>query len=404
MQLLIPPGTITLPDAKTAIDLVWGNEHMVNSAMKCHIATENDHGSDHLPIDTILDLTPRTATLLHPPYNYAKTEWKTLKAKLSEYLPPLPEIDTLTTTTAIDDMATRVTEAINRATEETTPRKKPSPFSKRWWNNDLTNVRKELNCLRNIHRRTNSNIDCIEWKKKRNEFNLMIKRAKYNTWREFVGAADEKTLWTIRKYMNSMPTQHYIPTINRTATTNEEKAEQFRNVLLPSLASLPQANTADITDTAHTYPTPVPYNPIITIQQLERAIGKMAPDKAPGPDEITNRVLKRNFSALQPHLLTLAQACINTGHFPSTYKRTITIVLRKPSKPDDTKPNAYRPIALENTIGKILESIVTESLSYLIKTHDLLPANHFGGRVAKLVNSIVKESTYFYNRENNGLI
>src|SRR5579859_8040760 len=168
--------------------------------------------------------------------------------------------------------------------------------------------------------------------------------------------------------MNSTPTQHYIPTINGTATTNEEKAEQFRNALLPSLASLPQANTADITDTAHAYPTPVPYNPIITIQQLERAIGKMAPDKAPGPDEVTNRVLKRNFSALQPHLLTLAQACINTGHFPSTYKRTMTVVLRKPSKPDYTKPNAYRPIALENTIGKILESIVTESLSYLIES------------------------------------
>jgi len=42
------------------------------------------------------------------------------------------------------------------------------------------------------------------------------------------------------------------------------------------------------------------------------------------------------------------------------------------------KPNAYRPIALECTISKIVESIVTELLSYLIETHDLLPANHFG--------------------------
>ena len=179
--------------------------------------------------------------------------------------------------------------------------------------------------------------------------------------------------------MNSKPIQHYIPTLNETATTNDEKAKQFQNVLLPSLSMLPPADTSDIT-TVHAYPYPVPYNPTITKQQLERAIGKLAPDKAPGPDEITNQLLKKNFDVLQNHFLTLAQACIDIGHFPTIYKKTLTVVLRKPNKPDYTKPNASRPIALENTIGKIIESIVTELLSYLIETHDLLSANHFGGR------------------------
>ena len=62
------------------------------------------------------------------------------------------------------------------------------------------------------------------------------------------------------------------------------------------------------------------------------------------------------------------------------YKQSLTVVLRKPNKPNYTKPNAYRPIALECTIGKVLESIITELLSYLIETHDLLPTNHFGSR------------------------
>ena len=56
------------------------------------------------------------------------------------------------------------------------------------------------------------------------------------------------------------------------------------------------------------------------------------------------------------------------------------LILRKPNKLDYTKPNAYRPIALENTIGKLIESIITKLLSYLIETHELLPPNHFGGR------------------------
>jgi len=74
MQLMIPPGTVTFPEAQTAIDLVWGNEHAMNSMIKCHIATENDHGSDHLPIETILDLTPRLTIDAQPPYNFAKTD------------------------------------------------------------------------------------------------------------------------------------------------------------------------------------------------------------------------------------------------------------------------------------------------------------------------------------------
>ena len=222
-------------------------------------------------------------------------------------------------------------------------------------------------------------MDWTEWKKKRNKYNQMVRNAIYNTWREFVEAADEKSIWIIKKYMNSKPTQHYIPTINGTATTNEEKATQFREALLPALSSLPLADTSDITAT-YTYQEPISINSTITKQQLERAVGKLAPDKAPGPDEITNRILKKNFNVLQTHLLALAQACLDMGYFPSTFKKTLTVVLRKPNKPDYTKPNAYRPIALECTIGKILESITTELLSYVIETHDLLPANHFGAR------------------------
>ena len=71
---------------------------------------------------------------------------------------------------------------------------------------------------------------------------------------------------------------------------------------------------------------------------------------------------------------------MDIGYFPSVFKKTLTIILRKSNKPDYTKPDAYRPIALENTIGKVLESITTELLSYLIETHELVPANHFGAR------------------------
>ena len=144
VQLIIPPGTITYPKAGTAIDLVWGNEQATNNIIKCRVAENNDHGSDHLPIDAILNLHSNTKLTEEPSYNFAKTDWKTLKTKLQEYRPTLPEKNPLTTANEIDEFATDLTKVISRAIEETTPRKN-LPLSKRWWNEELTNLRNEVN-------------------------------------------------------------------------------------------------------------------------------------------------------------------------------------------------------------------------------------------------------------------
>ena len=175
-----------------------------------------------------------------------------------------------------------------------------------------------------------------------------------------------------QKFIDTSPTPHYIPTINA-ATSNEAKAIEFQSEFFPPP---PPADVSDILPT-NMYPPPVPCESNITMLQLERAINKLSPDKAPGPDEITNRVLKRVLPTIRNHLLTLIQASIKLGYFPFAFKTTTTVVLRKLAKPDYTKPNAYRPIALENTLGKIIESIMTEILSYVVEEYQLLPSEHF---------------------------
>ena len=74
------------------------------------------------------------------------------------------------------------------------------------------------------------------------------------------------------------------------------------------------------------------------------------------------------------------QASIDLGYFPKCFKQTNTVILRKPGKPDYTATKAYRPIALENTLGKVLESVMADIISYLTETHELLLAHHHGGR------------------------
>ena len=56
------------------------------------------------------------------------------------------------------------------------------------------------------------------------------------------------------------------------------------------------------------------------------------------------------------------------------------MVLRKPGKPDYSDPAAYRPIALLNTIGKVLEAIVARRISDLAEDANLLPDEQYGAR------------------------
>ena len=54
--------------------------------------------------------------------------------------------------------------------------------------------------------------------------------------------------------------------------------------------------------------------------------------------------------------------------------------LKKPSKDDYTVANAWRPISLLATLGKVLESVIAERISYAVETYGLLPTNDFGAR------------------------
>ena len=55
-------------------------------------------------------------------------------------------------------------------------------------------------------------------------------------------------------------------------------------------------------------------------------------------------------------------------------------VVSKPGKADHTTPGAYRPIALLDTIGKVLSSCVAEDLVKMAEMYQLIPKNNYSCR------------------------
>ena len=79
-------------------------------------------------------------------------------------------------------------------------------------------------------------------------------------------------------------------------------------------------------------------------------------------------------------MLRLFQNSLDEGYLPTQWRNAKIIPLKKPNKGDYTAAKAWRPISLLSTLGKTLEAVIAERISYAVETYGLLPTNHFGAR------------------------
>lgn len=134
----------------------------------------------------------------------------------------------------------------------------------------------------------------------------------------------------------------------------------------------------------HTEATEHPYlqrdSPPLQKEEVRRAIFGANPNKAPGPDGIQVKVWRELRPVLQDQVTHLFRLSLDQGNLPDAWKVAKIIPLRKGGNRDFAAANNYRPISLLATLGKALEAVVAERISYLVEAEGILPHNHFRGR------------------------
>ena len=70
-------------------------------------------------------------------------------------------------------------------------------------------------------------------------------------------------------------------------------------------------------------------------------------------------------------LLQLYNRVWSEGKVPQAWRHSIVMPVLKPGK-DPHNVSSYRPISLTNTIGKVMEKLVTNRLSYHVEKNGLL--------------------------------
>ncbi|KAE8551008.1 hypothetical protein EYB25_007240 [Talaromyces marneffei] len=376
LQSLLPRGTKTWHsgDLETTIDLVLASTELAEEMVKCGIHYTN-HGSDHQAIETEFDISvperPITERLL-----WKNAPWAEIRARVTTSLQAV-SIDGL-----VQQQTDRLMTVVMEAVSKLTPKAKPSPYAKRWWTADLTQLRYIYTYWRNqarAQRRAGRAIPDLEQQahEAAKEYHDAIRKQKKAHWEDFL--ADDTNIWQATKYLKpgGSPLSDKIPPLTKSnGFTTKGKMEQAEELLATFFPPLP----ATIEDEG-TQPQREPIHmPDLTMEEIEKKVFETNPWKVSGEDGLPAMVWRQLWPAVKERVFYIFQTSLQDSELPSQWRNAKIIPLKKLAKDNYSLAKAWRPISLLSTLGKILEAVIAERISYAVETFGLLPTNHFGAR------------------------
>jgi len=75
-------------------------------------------------------------------------------------------------------------------------------------------------------------------------------------------------------------------------------------------------------------------------------------------------------------IISIVNACIEVGHWPSHFKKSTTVVIPKPNKKSYNSPKA---IVLLNIVGKLIEKVIGEHLQFHVASNNFIYPCQLGG-------------------------
>ena len=175
---------------------------------------------------------------------------------------------------------------------------------------------------------------------------------------------DHHRWWGTAKSLCGIRTSRSLPTlVNNGSPVSSplDKAECLNNFFAAQCTTM--SAVGDSTSPVVNAPTinaTFSFEPVTSLDVLKK-LKSLNPWKSPGPDLITNKVLKECAGEISLPLVHIFNCSLKTGIFPSSWKSgAVTPVFK--CKGSSSDPKSYRPITLLPCLSKIFESFVRDKL------------------------------------------
>lgn len=244
-----------------------------------------------------------------------------------------------------------------------------------WWTAEIAQKRKTCIKCRRLVTRLNSSQNRIgdreqalqEYKNAKYELKRAIYRQKEACWKNLCEDLN-RDIWG-KAYQIVRNKINFKPKITLSAEEITKEIEKLFPTHPVAVWLNAQAESRDGTEE-------------FTTEEIIEATANLKPKKAPGPDGISNEIIKAATEANPEYIRQVMSKCFTQGIFPRKWKVSKLVLIPKPNK-NPQEPQKYRPLCLLDTAGKLLERLIKNRMEKEFEEKNVLAENQHGYRKKK---------------------
>ena len=362
--------------------------------------TETELGSDHLPIVMRYE-EPDSIPAVDGRQQY---RWKLKDAKWADFTADverrIPQNYQAKSVRKIERLLRR---AIITSANKFVRKKRVNNNTKPHMTEELRKAIKERNRLRSTRAANRK-----EWAVAAKRVVELVRETRAQKWKEYVGTLDMSTnpaqVWrTIHSLEGKYPakSENEVLTFEGEALVDDSsKAKAFAKTY-KGFSKLPMRREdrpirksvrRRLKENCQPLEGPDEPEGDITMHELDRAIEEAGLGKAAGEDDIPYEMVKHLGKKARLMLLHIYNRCWAGEELPATWRTALIKTLLKEGKdPKDTA--SYRPISLTSCMGKLLEKIVADRLTYSMESKGLISDDQAGFRQNRCTTDQVLKMT-----------
>ncbi|CAK1553837.1 unnamed protein product [Leptosia nina] len=323
-------------------------------------------------------------------YNTANVYWDQIidnfSGEIRASLPPIEAVDSASPQD-LDVIIDKLNSTLKRTCDKLLPRSRYTPPRAPFWNDELQTLKKKVlhahhRLCRFVRRKLPLQDAIAERDRARQEYSAAFCAASTNSFKDFCTKQTKEDVWSVTnriiktKPFSQPPSTLRLGDGSYTTSTTDTADALIKNFFPDD--TVDDTDAQRTTRTLMTQPLDTPLEPNFTYTEILNGLRHMNPKKAPGIDHFTSDICLQFATKFPDFITSLYNKCLTLNYFPRPWKHAVVKIIPKPGKDNYSQLSSLRPIGLINVLGKLLERLIIDRLTYHLNRCSLNNSRQFG--------------------------